>query len=117
MKRGINCKWSARHTLGEAVEAALKNFQFAPYLGRRGALAAEVHFNPAQLPPELVLFGLSVLPNADVPAGYIRVSTYDELDGWNELDAARAEMAGQVQSRAALAVARADRFVLSEAGQ
>jgi hypothetical protein len=66
------------------------------------------------LPPELVLFGLSVLPDSEVPAGYIRVSTYDELEWWNELDRARAEFAGQVQSTAALALARADRFVLSE---
>jgi len=114
MRRGLNSKWQPQHTLSQAVALAVRNFEFAPYLGRRGAIAAEVRFNPAQLPPQLEIGGLSVLPDSDVPTGFIRVSTIDELDWWNELDAARAEAAGQVQSTAALARARADRFVLRE---
>jgi hypothetical protein len=61
--------------LAEAVAAAVRLFNQADHL--RGLPPAELHFPPAEMPTDLEIGGLSVLPDAYVRPGCIRVTTYD----------------------------------------
>lgn len=79
MRHGVLTKPSPGLNLLQAVEQAIRNFNNAPHCGRAGRLPAEVRFNPADIPAERNLGGLSVLPDSNVRVGHIRVTTADLL--------------------------------------
>lgn len=75
MRHGILFDNRQRLPLASAVQAAVRRFKQADHL--RGLFPAELHFPPAELPPNLEIDGLSVLPDTYVRPGFIRVTTYD----------------------------------------
>lgn len=95
MQIGLLIKIDPRHTPQRAARLAIANWANSPTHGKRGHLAAELHYNPADLPADLEIDGLSVLPDNGVAPGHIRVTTVDMI-GDNELEAERRRFAALV---------------------
>jgi hypothetical protein len=83
MRQGILYTYNHRQPLAQAIAPALLNFTNAPHLA--GHHPAEARFNPAQLPADLEVEGLSVLPDERVKVGYVRITTCDMFDDVDEL--------------------------------
>ena len=85
--------------LHDAVKSAVRQFTQATHL--RGLYPAELHFPPAELPAALEIDGLSVLPDAFVRDGCIRVTTYDIAPD-AEWEMTRRQLARETRQAAAL---------------
>lgn len=77
MRHGVLTKPIPGLTLAEAINQAVRNFNAAPHCGRAGHLPAEARFHPDDLPADLEVDGLSILPDTNVRRGYIRITTID----------------------------------------
>lgn len=79
MRLGVLHPVREQLTLQQSVKFGLINFWNAPHCGRAGHTPAAVYFNPAELPEELEIEGLAVLPHEEVRPGFLRIATADLL--------------------------------------
>lgn len=75
MRIGVMYANWGRQSPGDAVKAALLEWSRATHTN--GFEASEVHFNPSELPPDPMLFGLVVVPDDLVSSGHVRLTTFD----------------------------------------
>lgn len=78
MRYGILFNNKKRRPLQVAIKMAVAQFNNQSHT--RDYYPAEARFNPANLPPEKEIQGLSILPDRRIPVNHIRICTHDFPD-------------------------------------